>query len=424
MDTVTTRQRGPLVAGAILIVVGLAVLLGRQTVLQLDWSVWPIVVGIAILVVAIAVGSEAAVGFAALGGIVTMAGVVVAVQEAADLWASWAYAWALVVPGGVGLGLLAFGLARGDGRHVRSGLGAIGAGLVVFLILFMFFEGAIGLTPGIDDAVVGSLMPVAFLGFGILLVAAAFLLPLVDRGGTARDDGATAWGATPPASGTPGIAAAAGTASATEAPPEATADLRAIELGGVDSAEVSIAFGAGRLRIDGAAATGRLLEGSFEGGVRREDVGPGRVRLTTPADRMWSWPWDRPPFDWRLALTAEVPLRLSIETGAARTEADLSSLRVSDLLIRTGAAETIVTLPRTAGWTRVDAQGGAAALAFRVPEGVAVAVRGEMALGSIDVDEARFPRDSQGGWASPDYAGASDRVELNVSGGLGSISVR
>jgi hypothetical protein len=139
---------------------------------------------------------------------------------------------------------------------------------------------------------------------------------------------------------------------------------------------------------------------------------------------MWSWPWDRPPFDWHLALTAEVPLRLSIETGAARTEADLSSLRVSDLLIRTGAAETIVTLPRTAGWTRVDAQGGAAALAFRVPEGVAVAVRGEMALGSIDVDEARFPRDSQGGWASPDYAGASDRVELNVSGGLGSISVR
>jgi hypothetical protein len=148
------------------------------------------------------------------------------------------------------------------------------------------------------------------------------------------------------------------------------------------------------------------------------------VKLTTPADRIWSWPWDRPPFDWRLALTAEVPLRLSIETGAARTEADLTALRVTDLRIRTGAAETIVTLPRAAGWTRVDAQGGAAALAFRVPDGVALAIRGEVALGSFDVDEARFPRDTQGGWASPDYASATNRIELRAAGGLGSISVR
>jgi hypothetical protein len=418
MDTITARHRGPLVAGAILIVIGLAVLIGRPLALQVDWSIWPIAVGIGILVISIVVGGEAAVGFAALGGLVTMAGLVIAVQQAADLWASWAYAWALVAPGGVGLGLLVFGLARGDGSHVRNGFGALGAGIGIFLVLFLFFEGTIGLTPGIDDDVVGRFMPGVFVGLGIVLVAAAFLVPLIDR----RDRPAVAGSAAAMPPGAAPAVAAAGAGS--EAPPVEGADVRAIELGGVDSAELGISFGAGRLTIGGAAEPGRLVEGSFEGGVRREDLGPGRVKLTTPADRIWSWPWDRPPFDWRLALTAEVPLRLSIETGAARTEADLAALRVTDLRIRTGAAETIVTLPRAAGWTRVDAQGGAAALAFRVPDGVALAIGGEVALGSFDVDEARFPRDTQGGWASPDYASATNRIELHASGGLGSISVR
>jgi hypothetical protein len=187
---------------------------------------------------------------------------------------------------------------------------------------------------------------------------------------------------------------------------------------------VSIQFGAGRLTIAGPADAGHLVDGTFRGGVRREDMGLGRVKLTTPSDRFWEKPWDRVPFEWRIGLTAEVPLRLAVETGAARTEADLSELRVADLRVRTGAAETAIRLPRAAGMTRVDAQGGAAALRFSVPEGVGVTIRTQMALGTVDIDETRFPRDTQGGWASPDYAAAANKVELMLQGGLGSISVR
>lgn len=130
------------------------------------------------------------------------------------------------------------------------------------------------------------------------------------------------------------------------------------------------------------------------------------------------------PFEWTVGLSAEVPLRLSIETGAARTEADLSDLRVTDLRVRTGAAETSITLPRAAGLTRVDGQGGMAALRFTVPAGVAAAIRSQMAIGTVEVDESRFPRDAAGGPASPDYATATNRVELALQGGLGSIVVR
>jgi hypothetical protein len=189
-------------------------------------------------------------------------------------------------------------------------------------------------------------------------------------------------------------------------------------------AEVAITFGAGNLAVTGPASPGRLVEGTFGGGVRRDDGGPGRVKLTTPGERVWQWPWGGAPFDWRIGLTDAVPLRLDVQLGAARADLDLSGLRVAELRIRTGAAESRVILPAAAGSTRVDAEGGAAALHFQVPDGVAARIRTKMALGATDIDEARFPRDLLGGWASPDYATASNRVELDLRGGVGSFSVR
>ena len=45
-----------------------------------------------------------------------------------------------------------------------------------------------------------------------------------------------------------------------------------------------------------------------------------------------------------------------------------------------------------------------------------------MAIGSSQVDEARFPRTATG-FESPDYATAANRVDLDLQGGVGSIRV-
>ena len=154
-------------------------------------------------------------------------------------------------------------------------------------------------------------------------------------------------------------------------------------------AEVRIAFGAGRLLV-GPAASGRLVDGTFNGAVDATPARPGRVRLATPRSGPWSWSWGRPPFAWRIGLTAEVPLRLELETGASDNELDLGSLRVTDLRLRTGAAQSRVTLPAT-GVTRVDAESGAAQLRFRVPAGVAARITSAMAIGTTDVEHRSFP---------------------------------
>lgn len=79
-------------------------------------------------------------------------------------------------------------------------------------------------------------------------------------------------------------------------------------------------------------------------------------------------------------------------------------------------------LPRNAGSTDVKAETGAASLTMTVPVGVAARIRSRMALGSSDVDEARFPRTSNG-YESPDFGTATNRVDIDVQGGVGSVRI-
>jgi hypothetical protein len=193
-----------------------------------------------------------------------------------------------------------------------------------------------------------------------------------------------------------------------------------LPLGGIESGRIRIRFGAGSLRL-GRSEAGTLVSGTFTGGVNVITHGPGAIELEPDLD-FGPWAWDR-PFDWRLGVTGEVPLELRVETGAARATLDLEDLRVDRLDLRTGASETEVTLPRAAGATSVRVEAGAASVTINVPSGVAARIRSRMALGTTQVDQVRFPRTADG-FASPDYERAEHRVDLELQGGVGTITVR
>lgn len=167
-----TGQQAGLVIGIILVVVGAAFLVGRVVDVSLGpdaWPLWIIVPGLVMLFGSFAIPPRNGLGLAIPGAIITMVGLVLWVQETFDLYATWAYAWALVAPTGPGLGMLLYGLARGDRELAGDGLRTTLVGLGLFFGFALFFEGVIGLSgsriPGLDDA-----LPYAAIGLGVLLV--------------------------------------------------------------------------------------------------------------------------------------------------------------------------------------------------------------------------------------------------------------
>jgi len=99
-----------------------------------------------------------------------MVGVVLSFQAATGLWATWAYAWALVAPGGVGVALVLYGLLTGQGDLVRNGVPVLLTGLGLFVAFGLFFEAVLHLS--------GDALPFGepILAGGLVVLGAAILL--------------------------------------------------------------------------------------------------------------------------------------------------------------------------------------------------------------------------------------------------------
>jgi hypothetical protein len=192
-----------------------------------------------------------------------------------------------------------------------------------------------------------------------------------------------------------------------------------IPVGGATDAAVRISFGAGEIAVT-RAQPGNLVDGRFDGGVVVRRQAPNRLELRQDTDR--GIPWIEQQSAWTVGLNGEIPLDLKVSTGAARADLDLSDLRVRSIELNTGASETRVRLPRNAGATFLKAQTGAASMVIEIPEGVAARIRSRMTLGTSDIDLTRFPREADG-YASPDYASAANRADIEFQGGVGSVRI-
>ena len=201
-----------------------------------------------------------------------------------------------------------------------------------------------------------------------------------------------------------------------------------IPVGGAIAARVHLKHGAGRLRIRGGAGAGMLIEGTFDGGLhyrtqRRGDEVEVEISPRGFPMVLAPWNWGGEGYGWTFGLNTDIPMTLAIETGASEARLDLSEVRVTDLRLQAGASSANVVLPASAGHARVRIAAGAASVSLRVPQEVAAKVRCRGALASVDVDEDRFPRVG-GGYQSPGYDVAENKIDIEVEAGVGSFRVR
>jgi hypothetical protein len=196
-----------------------------------------------------------------------------------------------------------------------------------------------------------------------------------------------------------------------------------LTLDGAAGAALVLNHGAGELRVTGGAATGQLFDGRFTAGLQQTVRRSGdRLDVTLqPAGDVERWLSRASSVDWDLALAPDIPIDLEIRTGASRVRLDLTGLTIGSLTLKTGASDVEVILPDH-GRSRTSISAGAADVRLRVPSGMAASVRNRSALAGFSIDESRFPR-GDGGYRSVGYDTASDRVDIDIEGGVASFTI-
>jgi hypothetical protein len=156
--------------GIVLVVVGLfalGVVEFGVDLTQYGWPLFVIIPGLTLLVIGFLGGGA---GASVPGGIVTMLGLVLAYQSSTGDWPSWAFAWSLVAPGGVGLGLYLQALRDRDAVMLRRGRTLIFIAAMIFMIGFVFFESILGIS-GMDYGIFGkAALPALLIVIGIILL--------------------------------------------------------------------------------------------------------------------------------------------------------------------------------------------------------------------------------------------------------------
>jgi len=114
---------------------------------------------------------------------------------------------------------------------------------------------------------------------------------------------------------------------------------------------------------------------------------------------------------------------LTVESGASFLNIDLTDVLTTRFALKTGASSTNVTMPAR-GVCLFDVEAGAASLNIRVPESSVARIRVKDSVTALDVDTNRFPRLDSGIYQSSNFDTASDRSEINIESGLGSVSVK
>lgn len=199
-------------------------------------------------------------------------------------------------------------------------------------------------------------------------------------------------------------------------------EVTSIDLQNARTANLRIDHGAGEICLHSGAGVQELARGSFAGGLEHTSTLNGdtlNVRMH-PANDFLTFPsfFSRSQLDWDVALNAATPIALDMNLGANKSEINLQDLTITDIRLKTGASDTVITLP-SRGRLNLDCEIGAASLTVIVPEGVSIRAKGTIGAGDFHVDRTRFPNNE-----SPDFATAENAVDIHVKGGAVSVKIK
>lgn len=200
-------------------------------------------------------------------------------------------------------------------------------------------------------------------------------------------------------------------------------------LAAVERAELKLALGVGELRLAAMDEPEGLIAGTLQGQagtlpspVSTVQDGVAFYTLQQRSDRFGA-PWGSRVSGerWQLRLTREVPLHLTLDTGAGTTVADLAELRVTALHVNSGVGATELVMPRAGGLSGTI-NGGVGQTTITLPGGVAARLTIHRGLGDVRVPDGYTRRGDS--YESPGFSEAAPHVELTINGGVGELIIK
>ena len=142
------NERNTRALGLLLLAVGVWILIARFIHINLGdwlWPFWIIVPGGLIIALGFRDSRRKGEGLVTFGSIVAVTGIILFVQNITGQWQSWAYAWALLFPGSIGLGQYLWGKRTGNTAAVHSAEKTLRVALMLFMGFGIFFEVVLGI---------------------------------------------------------------------------------------------------------------------------------------------------------------------------------------------------------------------------------------------------------------------------------------
>ena len=165
-----------------------------------------------------------------------------------------------------------------------------------------------------------------------------------------------------------------------------------------------------------------LLQGSFTPGKDRGDA------LLQHKGDTWALQEENGSADsadsatWDVGIAPGIALDLSMTLDATSSDVDLKALSLTSLTAEANASTFRLVLPASyTGDAKGQIKAAAGNVQVTIPPGAAVRIVIETKAGSRDVP-ARFVQ-KNGGYETPEYAGAKNRLTLTISADAGRVTI-
>ncbi|MGC8786755.1 MAG: LiaI-LiaF-like domain-containing protein [Anaerolineae bacterium] len=199
-----------------------------------------------------------------------------------------------------------------------------------------------------------------------------------------------------------------------------------------DTGYITLKFAAGRVTVGALSDSPNFVEGKLEYARYslqaekdfRIQNGRAEFSLSARSQPIPFWiPGDTAGEYWTLNFTPRIPLQMDIKTGVSKVDLDLSGLKVTQLAMDAGVGEVWIAFPAAAGLTRASINAGVGAITVQIPKDVGARILVAKGLGSVRLESARFTHFGNE-YTSLNYNTAENRLDLEIKGGVGAITIK